>query len=137
MDEKKCELIQSWLTKAPYDLESARALANLPAPLLDTAVYHCQQAAEKAIKGFLVFKNETPQKTHLLGHLILPATHYDQRFALFADAADFLTPLATEYRYPGALREPTQGDYRTAIRYAEDFYTLVLSLVPSEAHPKQ
>jgi hypothetical protein len=38
------------LIKAQHDLQAARALANQTSPLLDVAIYHCQQAAEKAIK---------------------------------------------------------------------------------------
>ena len=115
MDEDKRELVESWLTKALHDLRSAVALANLQPPLFDTAVYHCQQAAEKAIKGFLVFNDLVPQKTHLLGQLIRPVAELNVRFALFSDAAEFLTPLATEYRYPGSSREPTQQDYEKAM----------------------
>jgi HEPN domain-containing protein len=55
MDEAKRELVQSWLTKAQHDLAAARKLSDEPDSYLDTAIYHCQQAAEKVIKGFLVF----------------------------------------------------------------------------------
>lgn len=54
MDEAKRVAVQAWLLKAQRDLASAKRLADGDAPLLDTAIYHCQQAAEKAIKGFLV-----------------------------------------------------------------------------------
>ena len=135
MDEEKRDLVQSWLTKASHDLESADALAHLTRPRVDTAVYHCQQCAEKAIKGFLVFQDEIPPKIHLLGPLRTAAAHYDRRFALFSDAADLLTPLATEYRYPGSLHEPTQAEFDKAYRYAEEIYRYIISLVPSEVHP--
>lgn len=49
MDDPKIELVQSWLTKARNDLGSARRLASDPDPYLDIAIYHCQQAAEKAL----------------------------------------------------------------------------------------
>ena len=55
MDEGKKSVVQSWLVKAQHDLASAHRLAEGEDPLLDTAIYHCQQAAEKAIKGFLVY----------------------------------------------------------------------------------
>jgi len=51
MNETKRQLIESWLTKARHDLTSAQVLGTNPVPLLDTGIYHCQQAAEKAIKG--------------------------------------------------------------------------------------
>ena len=45
MDEAKTQEICRWLQKADHDLLSAeRLFRGGPAPL-DTAVYHCQQAA--------------------------------------------------------------------------------------------
>ena len=43
-----------WMIKAWRDLETARRVATGEPPFLDVAVYHCQQAAEKAVKAFLV-----------------------------------------------------------------------------------
>ena len=53
MDEAKAELIRSWLTKASHDLAAAAILGTGDSAILDVAVYHCQQAAEKAVKAFL------------------------------------------------------------------------------------
>ncbi len=122
MDEAKRALVESWLTKALHDLESASTLSERQPPRFDTAVYLCQQGAEKAIKGFLVYHDEIPQKTHLLGLLVAAAAYHDVRFALFLDAADFLTPLATDYRYPGTAGEPTRQAYEMAYKYAEEMY---------------
>jgi HEPN domain-containing protein len=54
MDDAKCELVREWLSIAQRDLVAARRLVTGNEPLWDTAVYHCQQAAEKAVKGYLV-----------------------------------------------------------------------------------
>lgn len=53
MDAKR-SLVRRWLTKSRRDLLSAKRLARGSEPYLDTAIYHCQQCAEKAIKGWLV-----------------------------------------------------------------------------------
>lgn len=55
MSKAKQELVQNWLTKAQQDLASARKLSRDPDPYLSGAIFFCQQAAEKAVKGFLVF----------------------------------------------------------------------------------
>jgi hypothetical protein len=47
MDDARRTAVRQWLQKAERDLASAlRLLAGEP-PFLDTAAYHCQQAAEK------------------------------------------------------------------------------------------
>jgi hypothetical protein len=42
---------QAWFAKAFNDLSAAEALIAASPPLFDEAVFHCQQAAEKALKG--------------------------------------------------------------------------------------
>ena len=51
MDEFAAELVRDWMTRASHDLRSARILSAADDPLLDIAIYHCQQAAEKSIKA--------------------------------------------------------------------------------------
>lgn len=51
MDEAKAHEIRQWLFKARNDLRSAVRLFTDDPPILDTAAYHCQQAAEKALKA--------------------------------------------------------------------------------------
>ena len=56
MDEAKPELVRARRVKAPHDLATAEKLSAGQA-ILDTANLHCQQAAEKAIKGSLVWRD--------------------------------------------------------------------------------
>ena len=44
MDDAKRDLVRGWLLRALHDLASARKLAAGADPLLDTAIYHCQQS---------------------------------------------------------------------------------------------
>ena len=60
MDDTRKELLRSWLTKAANDLRSARILGSTDAAPLDTAIYHFQQTAEKAVKAFLVSREISP-----------------------------------------------------------------------------
>ena len=66
----KLELVRNWLTIAYHDLAAAKKLSTGSDPYFDVAVYHCQQAAEKAVKGFLVFHDQPFEKTHDIGVLI-------------------------------------------------------------------
>ncbi len=70
MDKATLELVRGWLIKAQHDLFSARKLATDPDPYLDTAAYHCQQAAEKAVKGLLVFYGQRFKKVHNVQFLV-------------------------------------------------------------------
>ena len=52
MEDAKIELVRSWLLKVDHDLKEARVLTSGRSDLRDVAIYHCQQSAEKSLKGF-------------------------------------------------------------------------------------
>lgn len=133
MDEAKSEAIQKWLTIAQHDLASARKLAQEPEPLLDTAIYHCQQAAEKALKALLVFHDLPFEKTHDLEVLMGLAGSRAAGFSELLDLADLLTPYATAFRYPGEFVEPTPQEFAEALSASEKIVRLVLSVLPAES----
>jgi HEPN domain-containing protein len=135
MDEAKRQLVRSWLIKAQRDLATARKLATDPDPYLDTAIYHCQQAAEKAVKGFLVLHDQEFEKTHDIRLLVTLATPLEARFSAWLEAAERLTPYATAFRYPDEVLEPDREEFELALEAADGLCTFVLSLVPEEAHP--
>lgn len=136
MNEAKRQLVQSWLTKAQRDLASARVLAASSPPLLDTAIYHCQQAAEKAIKGFLVFCDREFERVHDVEVLIQAAVPHTVEFSAWVDVGRRLTPYARVYRYPGYVTQPSREQFDEAMSAAEGLYTFVLSLLPAEVRPE-
>jgi len=137
MDEIKRQWVQSWLVKAHSDLRSARALVALPEPATDTAIYHCQQAAEKALKAYLAFHDRPLERTHDLERLLELAVQLDPSFAPLELQADVLNPYATVFRYPDTLNIlfPAVAEVMTAIEHAQAIYDFVLKQVPPEAHP--
>jgi HEPN domain-containing protein len=68
----------SWFEKAHKDLRCAQIDLAAEPPASEDALYHCQQAAEKALKGFLVWHDQPFPKTHDLGRLGKQATELDQ-----------------------------------------------------------
>jgi len=80
MDEAKKLLVQNWLTRAQRDLATARKLAVGHDPFLDTAIYHCQQAAEKAIKGYLLYLDQVFERTHDVRALVALAETHEPSF---------------------------------------------------------
>lgn len=137
MDETHRELLRSWITKAASDLRTAGILGSTEDAPLDTAIYHCQQAAEKAVKAFLVLKEISPEKTHDIRKLSVAAAVYEPRFSEFINMAAILTPYAWEFRYPDDLADtyPSREEFDQALEYAQAIYDFVLSLLPAEAHP--
>lgn len=131
MDEATIHEVRQWLHKADHDLRSAvRLMSGDEEPLLDTAVYHCQQAAEKALKAYLTAQGVVFPKIHLLSPLLSLCADIDSSFVQLSDAAELLTPLATEFRYPGDILEPDPADADEAYRVAEHVVTFVSSRLP-------
>lgn len=132
MDDAKRDLVRAWFLKARNDLDTARQIGSLPDGHLDTAVFHCQQAAEKALKGFLAFNDHPLHRSHDLEHLLELAETYQSGFSLWDEAAAILTPYATAYRYPGesTFLEPTRHEFDEALKLANGVATYAFSLLP-------
>ena len=135
MDEAKADLVKSWLLKAAHDLGAAVKLSAGEEAYLDVAIYHCQQAAEKAVKAFLVHGDQEFGKTHDLESLVSAAAELDARFSSWVDLVDSLTPYATAYRYPSDQLEPDLAEFQEALGTAQAFFDFVLSLLPKEVYP--
>ena len=138
MDDTKREWVRSWLTKAHSDLRSARALVALSEPATDTAIYHCQQAAEKALKAYLAFRDQPLERTHDLERLLELATELEPALAPLETQADVLNPYATAFRYPDTLgvHFPSVAEVDNAIEHAQAIYDFELGLIPVEARPR-
>ena len=125
---------REWLERAASDFVSARAL--IPIGQHGDAAFFSQQAAEKAIKGFLTWHDIPFPKTHFIDALRLLLVPVDAEFAQIVSEADQLTDYAWEFRYPGISEEATEALAREALRLAEVVYNAVLTRVPREAHPQ-
>jgi HEPN domain-containing protein len=131
MDAKR-SLVRKWLTKARRDLLSAKRLSRGPEPYLDTAIYHCQQCVEKAVKGWLVYHDQSFEKIHDLRLLVTLASEIEPKFVEWFDVAEQVSPYATSYRYPGEVLEPTEDEFQQVFKASGRVYDFVCSLLPSE-----
>ena len=96
-----------WLDFAKTDLGVARLLNEkyYPKPL-EIICYHCQQAAEKAIKAVIIFhgaQGGMPKK-HNLSFLLDQLSNAVNIPEKYYDYADILTPYGVAVRYPNELR---------------------------------
>jgi HEPN domain-containing protein len=138
MDEAKRVLVRNRLIKAQHDLASARKLSADPDAYRDTAIYFCQQAAEKAMKAFLVFHDQRFEKIHDIRKLILQAASVEEKFSIWTEKAAFLTSYVSAFRYPFENEEPAEPsreEFERALSMAEQVYDFVCSLLPQEVHP--
>ena len=79
-DEVARELAREWLAKADVDLSAARVLLDTGAHA-DAVAFHAQQAAEKALKAFLVWNQVEFPKTHDIKRLLVLCRSVDAELA--------------------------------------------------------
>ena len=134
-DPQRLAECRAWLERAQADLESASILLAAARPRRDTALFHCQQAVEKAWKAFL-FWNDTPfRKTHNLRELGEACVRLDASLATLEERAEDLTQFAWVFRYPGEPVQPEPEEADAALALAREVSEAVLSRLPQEARP--
>lgn len=104
-------------------------------PYLDTAVYHCQQAVEKALKAFLTYHDLVFERTHDLTELVALSLQKESAFGDWQDIAAELTPYAVRFRYPADILEPPKEDAEQALQQAQSFADFILQLLPEGVRP--
>ncbi len=114
------ELARQWLSKASNDLLNADN--NLQADDIpsDTVCFHCQQAAEKLLKAYLIAQEQQPPFTHDLLLLLENILPIEPAAESLRDALATLMPYAVEIRYPGDVVMPSEQDTQEARAKAED-----------------
>ena len=110
--------IAEWFRFADMDLDTAEYLhGKLPQPL-EIICYHCQQSAEKYLKGYLIYKGVfEPPKTHDLTNLNDMCQDFDKNFDEIGRACDTLTRYGVQPRYPREIGV-TASDMKKALEYA-------------------
>jgi len=121
------EEARRWWGVAAEDLRVARACLAIDPPSLGNAAYHCQQAAEKTMKGLLVAAGVGFRKIHDLDELADVAAPLYPALALDLDQCRPFTSWATEYRYPPEDESPPPSE--EAILEAADLLQRLLTAV--------
>jgi HEPN domain-containing protein len=110
MADEKSQEVQAWLAKADNDLRGAAVDLAADPPLVEDALFHCQQAAEKAMKAFLTAHDTTFRKTHDLDELASACEQIDGSLRDALNPARDLTVFAWEFRYPGSDEAPPEAE---------------------------
>lgn len=114
--------VKRWMEYAENDLAVAKHLFNTfhPKPL-EIVCYHCQQAAEKAIKAVYI-EREIPgglPRKHDLSFLLEQMKHHAAVTETLLDHADELNAYGVVVRYPNEIRMD-ERKATLALGYAQD-----------------
>ena len=125
-----------WLTHARDDpILAEDAAGKGRSPFLQDALFHCQQAAEKAFKAFLTWHDIAFRKIHDLEMIGQDCLAQDPTLGAVVDQAVRLTQYAWRFRYPGAPYNPTPEEASDALSVAHQAVEAIRSRLPDKARP--
>ncbi|MGI6577275.1 MAG: HEPN domain-containing protein [Eubacteriales bacterium] len=121
-----------WLDRAQADLQSARLLMAGGGDF-NTVVFHCHQVAEKALKGYLLFRTRRHYDGHNITFLVRRAIQLDPDFVPFLEDSPPLNRYYIETRYPTDIPFVLDEDkLRDALQYSVKIYQLIASKLRNE-----
>ncbi len=127
--DKTADLVNEWIHKAEHDLGMALlALENRP-EFTDAICFHCQQAAEKYLKAYLVFLDIRFERKHALDYLLdLIADKAPVGDDLY-ELAERLDGYAVEVRYPDDWLQIPLEEAQAAYQAAFAIKTAILDRI--------
>ena len=93
-----------WLDKALCDLQAARLLLTYGGDHYNIA-FHCQQAIEKGLKGFILKSSKQLKDGHSLIYLCRKASAYNDDFEPYFKDCAYVNQFYIESRYPADVPE--------------------------------
>jgi HEPN domain-containing protein len=119
-------MVEIWFGKSAQDLQTAKLLLSQNSQIFwGPLVFHSQQAAEKAIKGYLVFHKTRFTKTHDIEVLLNLVAKIDDKLCQELQSAKTLTRYAISYRYPEENEPPetlSQQSCDKIVAMVQDLY---------------
>jgi HEPN domain-containing protein len=126
---------RAWLAKAAQDLAAGAYELQAVPPFAGDVAFHAQQAAEKALKAFLVWHGCPFRKTHNLEEVGEQCLKLDGTLRHLIDRSTPLTEYAWKFRYPGEPEEPSREEAGEALATAREVYEAVLARLPADVRP--
>jgi HEPN domain-containing protein len=107
--ERPNETVDRWLRYGEGDLTVAEHEMQRPSPVYPTVCFLCQSAAEKFLKGFLISRGWTLEKTHDLVQLLAWCADYDAELAGMIAEGSLLNEYIVAGRYPSDIASERIG----------------------------
>ncbi|MBI5528810.1 MAG: HEPN domain-containing protein [Deltaproteobacteria bacterium] len=123
------DLVRQWFAKADLDMGLAEHIVGEATLFIAATGFHCQQAAEKYLKAFLVHHQLEFPKTHDLGDLLDLVERVDVGLAAELKSITFLNPYGVDFRYPSDLPSMTVEEAHRALELARKVQTAVQSRI--------
>lgn len=123
------DIIQGWLFKAEHDLETAKIVASQLPDFDDTIAFHCQQAIEKSLKGYLVYLDVEFKPVHDLAYLLNLVGTKDESLDHHYDQVVRISRFAVQIRYPDQVIKLSKEQIQEAIELADILFNFVQSKV--------
>ncbi len=117
---EEIEIAKQWLAKAKNDLLNADNNLQSDEIPFDTVCFHCQQAAEKLLKAYLIGNNRSYPITHDLFLILEKILPLNKQAEHLRDALSILTPYSVEVRYPDDWFMPSEQDAKEARNAADE-----------------
>lgn len=132
-DEAVEDLVRKWINKAENDLLTSERELSFEDPITQTICFHCQQAAEKYLKAFLVHRQVYFPKTHKIAEILELCATVDSSFKEELRDADNLTDYAVEIRYPDVWLNPTVEEAKEALAITRTVRDFVLEKLKDQS----
>ena len=100
------KMTKQWFTYAARDLKAAKLMMTHGAQFKNEIAFHIQQSIGKALKGFLVFHEQRPPKTHKLDELADLTKPINSTLSPLFRGAKRISKYAVSYRYPNEEEKP-------------------------------
>lgn len=123
---EQIDIVKSWIEKGDHDLGTAQVTFLYIPRYRDTIAFHCQQAVEKYLKGYLFLNNTDFKRTHNLNYLLSLVSQFDSVNDDLFDKVTELEDFSVEIRYPDTSIDLSDEDIHQALSIAREFRNYVL-----------
>jgi HEPN domain-containing protein len=125
---------EEWIERAKSSLELAQAKI-IQHIYYEDLCYQSQQAAEKALKGLLIYYGVEPEFTHNIEILLNKLKAFTDIPENIKEAVQ-LTIYAVQTRYPGEYDEITKEEYEKSVKMAKDCLTWIVNKITEKDKSK-
>jgi HEPN domain-containing protein len=125
---------RAWVRKAEGDWRVAIQEAAIADPVRDAVCFHCQQCAEKYLKGLLQELGLPIPKIHNLEPLLADLIPHEGSLKPLKPRLVILSRYAVDYRYPGY--STSTREMHAALRHAERVRLQVRTILGLPPEPR-